>query len=504
MATRRAVIGGGLGLILGSGSVGRFVLASEFGRCVTKPPAVIDAHCHIFNASDLQVQGFIKQVVARSGWARFLRPIAEPLQRFGWREAPKARAEIERLRSTEFSAGLFATSMEREESETADLLEGFFKMLKRDNPASLDAWLTGIEQEDADDPGRSTTALLGAQRAALTNRETILDLLLGRGPESHGVASRVALALAPFFRWRYLNARCLLETYGCAEEAGMHACVPALVDYDLFVGKTNTPTPSSIADQVELMAVLQQMSNGRVAALAPFNPWRASEDDGYLQMTLRALSARTVLGVKLYPPIGFKPVGNDELAGNRGKGWDEALWALYEACAKERSVLMTHANASNGVSDASDLNAAADNWRPVLSAFGGLKLSLGHLGIGKKSQKQKWPKAFTALMEDFKDQVYGDLSYHDAVLDRRYDGSRDQMAKLYLRHKSSAVRKQTMFGTDWSIIAKEPRHHDYLKRFRQGLAEAGVDAETVSGFFGGNAKAFFGHDFSGPLSFSRA
>jgi hypothetical protein len=82
----------------------------------------------------------------------------------------------------------------------------------------------------------------------------------------------------------------------------------AFVDFDHWL----TPLlRTAHEDQIKLHQLLSQLSGGYMLPLVAYNPWSDVLDNGKtLQRILDALDRRGFVGVKIYPPNGFRPYGN--------------------------------------------------------------------------------------------------------------------------------------------------------------------------------------------------
>jgi predicted TIM-barrel fold metal-dependent hydrolase len=74
--------------------------------------------------------------------------------------------------------------------------------------------------------------------------------------------------------------------------------------------------------QIELMELIANRNNGRLMPLAPFDPWRQAlyrrKPIGQepLEIVKNAVRNMGFVAVKIYPPMGFRPLGNAKLAAD--------------------------------------------------------------------------------------------------------------------------------------------------------------------------------------------
>src|SRR5262249_28223436 len=188
--------------------------------------------------------------------------------------------------------------------------------------------------------------------------------------------------------------------------------VAHLVDYDWPIGNGNA-TPTSLRDQVAVMERISQLAGGRVLCFAPFDPMKEVAHglgltmESSLQLVTDAITKHGFIGVKLYPPMGFLPLGNASLDGTAfwsrpwippalqrsilGARMDDALRSLYAWCLSNGVRIKAHASPSNGPCDGppSTCNGLhnvfskltlAKHWESVPANFPGIRLNFGHFG----------------------------------------------------------------------------------------------------------------------------
>lgn len=125
--------------------------------------------------------------------------------------------------------------------------------------------------------------------------------------------------------------------------------VPAMVDMDAHLGDQALVTPRQ---QVDLMEYIFVITGGRFHGYAAFDPLRQVRYDekrpngrdsplSPLRIVKRAVMEQGFVGIKLYPPMGFRPIGNAALDGCKGINprapkYDAVLRELFDWCAAER------------------------------------------------------------------------------------------------------------------------------------------------------------------------
>jgi predicted TIM-barrel fold metal-dependent hydrolase len=343
---------------------------------------------------------------------------------------------------------------------------------------------------------------------------------------------------------------------------GVALFTPAMIDMDYWLGVGGEAESgvsdigtgafslrqSSPAQQVELMEMIQRLYPGQCHGFASFCPWRQVDDTYHnalvgegskrrrktaLEIVEDAILNRGLVGVKLYPPMGFLPFGNADIppggfpdsvaktpyAEEFGHHLDAALLALYEFCAANDVPIMAHTAPSNGAGvfkDASgkemgfEARAHPGGWERVLAQPGleGLKLNLAHFsGSPDADLTNEW-RASTGKLMDAYQSVYTDLSYFPEMLMDNITGSGqhcreaaqilEPIRKGFLSGEAGEKRAQRMlYGSDWSMLSKEYYYADYLPvvahMYRRKIYGVGQGAEkNTRAFLSQNAIEFLG------------
>jgi predicted TIM-barrel fold metal-dependent hydrolase len=440
----------------------------------TTDGSVIDVHCHTFNARDLSVKGFLRNVLLNSDEIlekRFLDPLVDLLAALTYL-APKAKDELVKLRQ-----GLIDELVAEETNPVTDdafimQLAEQLERLSTSTPSDRDL-LNHIKSEV-----QSTTDVMVDGLDWLK-----LARLVAQAP------GRIVHAIQWFYwilRSRTELTQRLISLYGGSDGQVM-LFTPALVDYGLWLcNEPDTP----IEQQIELNAELIRRFPGRIHPFAPFDPLRQIFTQGAaLTWVKRAVEKQGFIGVKLYPPMGFRAWGNHEVAelqeADCGRHLDEALKSLYEWAQEKQVSLMAHCNMTNG-NKASDAERASPlYWERAFEAFPDLTVNLGHFG----GEGPRWSEMICQLMTKHRG-VYADLGYTHGILDaqKRLE-TLDKIARL--REQYPIVEERLLFGTDWIMVALEPGYPEYLKRFVDSFH--GRFGETFARrFFAENARDYLG------------
>ncbi len=192
-------------------------------------------------------------------------------------------------------------------------------------------------------------------------------------------------------------------------------------------------------------------------------------------------------GVKIYPPLGFKPWPNDR------ETLEKHRW-LYAWCEKNRIPVITHCDDQGfrGIS-AEEAWSYTDPaaWRTVLENYPDLIIDFAHFGkqyaIASRSNVQSiaarlkhhpdspWFMSLISLMKDFSG-VYADVSfsgctpefYSDLLsfLNDQKDGDRER------------ILSRILFGSDFSVnLLKVESYTEYISIFeRSGFTDEEISA----------------------------
>jgi hypothetical protein len=254
---------------------------------------------------------------------------------------------------------------------------------------------------------------------------------------------------------------------------------------------------------------------------------------------------RRISGFKLYPPMGFKPLGNlacdfagtERARGIVGRRWrreralrerdlgaelDKSLREFYRFCVEERAPILSHAIPGNQAACCFGQRANPKHWIPVLEKreFAQLRLCLGHIvnsgrcfidGVKvwrahrcpeKRNQlvpPQVWTLHGTAELlrrsTAGEMDVYADIGYLSEVLDpaegEGFSADFFRALKFYCDEVDPGCRR-IMFGSDWIMIGHEGHYETYTSRILGGMEAAGWPDDWKANFMSENLKRFLG------------
>lgn len=254
-----------------------------------------------------------------------------------------------------------------------------------------------------------------------------------------------------------------------------------------------------------------------MVAFDPYRPGPNDHDEG-LTIVRDAIMNQGFVGVKFYPPLGYRPTGNinSELPEVcTPQQLDARCGELFEFCIREDVPILTHCG-PGGMElhpERTGLNADPAYWRRLLESRGmrGLRLCLGHAGshidwqtscgcVGSETPTAcPWGPSILALCREFPN-VYTDLAHWTEVLTG--DGWFRIKSSLEWAVKSQAglgagpfpVESKIMYGTDYPMPAPANQWGRYGSEFDRLLSTSAVLLPERERILRSNALAFLNLD----------
>ncbi len=495
------------------------------GACNLSHP-VVDVHCHFFNAADVPVEGLVRYVALREPKPDFRRAA----------DAAEARGISNAL------IVFLVTAL----GDVAPKAKDEFAILKRRARRPSEAELERRKDEQLRTAVRQLVGLAAGQRVsgmARSSAETpdyagLLSELGGEatlprtfqrrsGPVAEDdVDTLVKAAKAHDKIGTYLTFVRLMQDYRedlaesyiriFASKCRLSLITPSILDFEKSIGGRASPQ----RDQIDVMDEVQQLVTKRTGirmhSFVGFDPHREALRPGSAMTNIQyAIMEKGFVGVKIYPPMGFKAWGNADPA------IDAALKRLYVWCRDNEVPIMAHAENSIGAGCGFGELASPAYWKKLLDTnqYDKLRINLAHFGAFDEVIR---PGAPTGVMvscakdkfsgpptwEDIigrtidhgrRPNLFADLSYlselvssDDATLHRKIRALLDKWLDAY-----DPDARHLMFGTDWSMMALERNYNAYVPRIKDELTLAGVSEDHQQNIFWRNASRFLGLDRPG-------
>ena len=425
----------------------------------------VDIHCHMFNATDIPINGFVRHVALHDGLM----------------SAPLAALAVKLVSGAPGYVG---------------------------DKARLGGVVGGLERASAASADIETT--FGAEVAAAVGElsDDERGLIATQLPSSASpIGAEGAEAFSPdvlvrFVRWAKLFCQSRLDLatlYDRFFSGAVVLAVPLLVDLSSGLADNAQTT---LAQQIELFELLSRASmmglipdagQLRIHPFAGFDPKRALDDGSTVATVKDAVMNKGFIGVKVYPEMGWSPFCNTAANADtpeRAQALNAILDEFFGWCADNEVPVTAHCNRSNYPdpnSDAADFGSP-DEWLQVLEAHPRLRLNLGHFGGAHDTlQAYTWTWTIANALASY-DALYADVGcqhVEDAALMRVHFDVLGKMAK------STPMADRLMFGTDWYMEAVNPNPNDFLTEYQRRYEAAFGSAQAVK-FMSGNALRFLG------------
>jgi predicted TIM-barrel fold metal-dependent hydrolase len=565
---RRDFLAGGGSLIF-AGSVHPRL---AFGQTTYLPAKIIDVHCHVFNAYDLPMVDFIDKSMIRAAFDdkkakpyepvvdSILKDVAGRLQRAAKNEdkyLDEIKADPHKARTRDAiqrSEREFVIALFREWHDKPG------KRLPSGTPLTVEIVnsylpriaLGFIRRELLPAISVPVNYSLGA---ALDNSDGAFDLDdANSDPEylagliydnvNNGQLCHTIKWVVSFTRYR----RELLADLNRVNHGRAVLVTPALVDFTKWLDASETSM--TIPKQLALMSQLSRQRPAELPHLhgfVPFDPLRQAiydkaggpADDSPLAIVEKAIMQQGFIGVKLYPPMGFRASdnvsagndfpcwvrfgkgspgydetcsgrrnGSDGLGNEPGAVLDAAMMKLFEWCAANNVPIMAHTNNSNGAGPGYGTRANPKYWQPVLQKFPTLHVNFAHFGgfneafakgqLDLTALNKTWEWTIGRMAAAAPDRpIFADISYFSEILDRHSQLRKDTLACIQrFRDTFPNSEKLLLYGTDWSMIGHEEKFitsAEYLPDIvAEFLSEAGYDMDDCENIFFRNAVRFLG------------
>ncbi|MDB5872206.1 MAG: amidohydrolase 2 protein [Ramlibacter sp.] len=519
------------------------------------PPSklqLIDVHSHVFNASDLPAVRFIKIVFLKHYPKQALRvlDIDDPdmvdqlltllTAIVGSTKAPSASEET-RILDLETPLVLSnGSTVENEKAVIAAIASftmdrGMAVSAENGTPINTRRMRSAIFKAAGETALSTSDEALTQGQALVVAQRAYRSLDLGLVLRWFGL----------FTRYRHALAEQLASDHARQGFTASILC-PALVDYDHWLGEYVSVSP--LPAQVTVMGRIARRKTGPVVhGYVGFDPLRqvayeAGIFQGYepLALVRKAIREEGFVGVKLYPPMGYRPMGNADkcqtypeeqnntmrrlLAGAAqdpstagctprpadgsaaiGRKLDNAMSRLFDSCVLEHAVVMAHTNDSNGANKNYSHRADPAYWLDVFRNWPALHVGLAHFGSFDAESVAKPPGATGAkaswewtlgrfLSANPAAPVYSDISYLVEIVGNVAADQKDYDKNLaaWVSEFDPQCR-HLMFGTDWMMLGLDPAYEGYTERvyqyFRRNI---GFDEAMLNRLFSGNAAAFLG------------
>jgi predicted TIM-barrel fold metal-dependent hydrolase len=386
-------------------------------------PLRIDVHCHLFNGYDLPIFGLLESVfIEQYIFGALAIPFALWLAASIEGNSPDYQDEldnahhlitnptatVEYKRNSDQVAGFLESGMKKFIEDYTSLSHAQPKTSASDrNDAFLLELLRRFAPPSVLKDQMTKEELLGLFDNPQVRKDLMKRILDYKNQnKTLGFFDEISEYISQFVNWvgtatsyHTQLADDLSGKFGESTPDELRVMTPAIVDFgpwplqDWYVYSDLTRTADQQAVLLKKIALIRRRGRA-IHGFIGFDPWRYLKDKGTpndsLKVVKDAIEHRGFVGVKLYPPMGFRPYGNKNLDfpdklvelcnGHPGGALDKVLTELYHYCNSNEVAIMAHCSDSIGSRPHYALRSAPEHWEPVLNKFKRLRLNLGHFG----------------------------------------------------------------------------------------------------------------------------
>lgn len=486
-------------------------------------PLALDVHAHLFNGTDVHVSGYLQGPVAHSmgPYKDLIRLFAPILEGIVQSKAISCGEEMDTLskllrKFKGMPPGSIHGGMQKQIEEDIETHRNdIIRELQRRVPGSeFGDELDRAYQQLSVGSAKLNGMVAPPKRSIRPSEDPNLIRQLFEGEDGARVQkgseiqgqSGLSMALSlwrPLTSPRHHNLVAYQKVYTSSSSAfGIDACFPIILDYDYWLG---CPEPiSSVRDQILLYEQLAVLSGGYVLPIVSYNPLSDIRRNGKpFELVKAAVLEHGFVGIKIYPPIGYWPIGNsrrtdDDLRSNEltrrdVERIDEHLRALYCWCEKFQVPLIVHTAHANGLDAAHDSFPGPSKLAEVAKSFPGLRIVAAHFGGNYRNAtvKEDWPQEFAQLMlSEHGRNISADLSDASELTDMQ---SQDAIYMRDLLEAHPAIVERLMYGTDWHLLKRSQRWEKFPHDVQAFIASAvpqEVDTAQHAIFYRNAAKTF--------------
>ena len=495
---------------------------------------IIDAHCHVFNGRDVDITAYglaiVREKAGKTGHAilkdclaAFVEGVSEVAPCIS-QEVVDLAFMVKKFKGRRLDDQERMKLLNHELAQLRHASSGGSECLQNINTRHSRYFTLLCRQVGKGwGGGRSLHALIKRElrhRSGISETEAeILAVQLAD--------EQAAKLLDHFTNYRWVNAYELWRQFKVDWRTGhsnnnADLLVPATLDMNSWLGAKRRvgetygeATKTYMEYKVELMEHIAILFGGEILSMGGFCPRFAAEvNHGFhrdlgrtfrdpLEILKQAVASQGQLGVKLYPPMGFRGYGNAELDGDAdafeglngkvakkafnhrlGFAMDVQLERLYRWCAANDIPIMAHTGPTHGSELGYATRAHPEHWEKALGKAGlgleNLRLNLSHLGCwhpeaeGRHGQSEhgQWAKRIVELTGKYP-HVYSDLSDMSGLANHEewrtsFESALDYWSKIPASTPGNSLHKKLLYGSDWFVMAQGDLGRNDTKAMRTG------------------------------------
>lgn len=461
---------------------------------------IADIHCHVFNAKDIPVFGFVKYVamggIKFPGVATFIGILVNTISAVATPGYKQEEARLVKLLNNTNKALL--TQVDEEERINLKVFKATFNQ-------QIDDIHAQEKNKMLSSDGIELMAQIRKEANVSSHDKSLVIDWFERLTGIPSMLGRYLLWGYKMTQYRYQHIKEIKRTY-----PAIKLFTPALVDFDRWFASNQqgADTQASIKQQMQLSILHNKLNNGSIHPFVPFDPLRDVETGGQVYIdTVNYIERFGAIGIKLYPPMGFRVYENANIdfcrldIDNLGAKLDESLMKMYSYCHKHDIPILAHTAHSNYNLKCEVHKGRANPiyWRKVLKKFNGLRVNMGHFAT-HSLLGNKWSRTIRHLMLEYPN-VYADFSHIEGFGNPKYDNqffsALHQFLDVGSEQKKQRLLSRFLYGSDWIMLAKERISKGYfahvVKLFDQEFSQLNNN-EIRNNFIGGNAFLYLGLD----------
>ncbi len=471
----------------------------------------IDVHAHFFNARYIPLSGVARSRGAPRFLARFLAWVLIGLTS----DDRSLETRGSWFRRTGTHRGLAVASSGGAGEAGSD-------------PAAAIGWFADNVPEEAFASEcfrevREEAARLRAERVVCAPLETLgaaaaRDWLRGYLKDVHASGERVLLeaehaegAAAGIGGFLAFVRHLLGSEKALAEELrdsspGVSLFVHLMMDMDHPYGDTSH---YSYPHAIRRIRELCRQSGGCIVAFVAFDPYRPECNE----VVEDVLQDDVFIGIKFYPPSGYRPDRNEEARRAPGRSvsaseLDRRCRRLFSFCNSRQIPIMTHCTPGGmqvSPSAMTGWNSNPDHWRETLDRFPDLRLCFGHAGGSGRWFDERaaeatdppgypWADAVVDLCSRY-ENVYTDFGHAIEMLDAgRASRFANELAAAIRRGGEFAFHKKVMYGSDFPMPMPSGGWRKYYAAFLNAIRSNVELREHEEAIFSQNAADYLRPD----------
>lgn len=251
--------------------------------------------------------------------------------------------------------------------------------------------------------------------------------------------------------------------------------------------------------QTNNMMKLVSQSDGKLLGFTAFNPLNENAMTSFQE----GIAAGNI-GVKFYPPMGYKPINNlDPVV-------EERVNNFFSYCQSEKIPIFTHCTPQGfQAKKGYGLNCDPKNWRNVLRKYPNLRICFGHAGGGDPkirnhnfhgwySNPRQWlsedcyARIVVELCQEY-EFAYCEVGHLRKIISNKHH-ERDRFFQNLIDNFNNGkfpLKNKICFGTDWDMIGMINEQNKYYEL----LVDMFQDSHLR-----GNIEGFFSQNFINFLS----